>query len=63
MSIKEAFSRSPRIPAGDGVAILRPGENPWNSAQVRKALAPNRRAGREPMLSIEISSSGLAAWK
>ena len=26
-------------------------------------LAPKRRAGREPILSSEISSSGLAAWK
>ncbi len=25
--------------------------------------APKRRAGREPILSSEISSSGLAAWK
>ena len=28
-----------------------------------KLLAPKRRAGREPILSSEISSSGLAAWK
>ena len=28
-----------------------------------RLLAPKRRAGRDPMLSSEISSSGLAAWK